>query len=168
MRLKKFYQKDISGPELRAIEYLAALDARVAEYAGPLEERLRQTTDGWRNYRLAMTCLEKAIDAVYASVDDETRQHMRKLAGSSEVIIRPTARAAEVNLQTIDENHLKVLVNSSMSAECAMCLKEGKDVRKCALRKALLFAAPPSRIPDNGRCPYAEVALCHDLGKYME
>lgn len=168
MGLKKFYPKDISGPELRAIEFLAALDARLTDYSKPLEERLRKTKDGWRNYRVAVACMEKAIDAVYESVDNETRQHMRRLVGTSEVIIRPTARAAEVNLQTIDENHLKVLVNTSMSAECAMCLKEGTDVRKCALRKALLFAAPPSRIPDNGRCPYAEVALCHDLGKYME
>lgn len=168
MGLKKFYPKDISGPELRAIEFLAALDARLTDYSKPLEERLRKTKDGWRNYRVAVACMEKAIDAVYESVDNETRQHMRRLVGTSEVIIRPTARAAEVNLQTIDESHLKVLVNTSMSAECAMCLKEGTDVRKCALRKALLFAAPPSRIPDNGRCPFAEVALCHDLGKYME
>lgn len=168
MRLKKFYPKDISGPELRAIEYLAALDARVSAYAKPLEERLRKTPDGWRNYRLAMTCMEKAIDAVYASVDDETRNHMRRLADSSEVIIRPTARAADNNLQTVADEHVKTLVNTSMEAECAMCLKEGTDVRKCALRKALMFTAPPSRIPEKGACPYKEIALCHNLGEYME
>lgn len=168
MGLKKFFPKDISGPELRGIEYLAALDARLIEYAKPLEERLRKTPDGWRNYRLAMTCMEKAIDAVYASVDDETRIHMRNLAESSEVIIRPTVRAVEKNLQTVSAEHLKILVNTSMASECAVCLKEGTDVRKCALRKALMFTAPPTRIPEKGRCPYAEIALCHDLGKYME
>ena len=168
MGLKKFVPKDISGPELRAIEYLAALDARVAAYGEPLKERLQQTSDGWRNYRLAMTCLEKAIDAVYASVDDETRFHMRNLAESSEVIIRPKVTAVEKNLQIVADEHLRVLVNTSMAAECAVCLKEGTDVRKCELRKALQFTAPPDRHAPKGRCPYAEIALCHDLGKYME
>ena len=168
MGLKKFYPKDISGPELRGIEYMAALDARLQEYSKPLEERLRKTDGGWRNYRLAMTCMEKAIDAVYASVDDETRMHMRNLAESSEVFIRPTVQAVEKNLQTVAEEHLKILVNTSMASECAVCLKEGTDVRKCALRKALMFTAPPSRIPENRRCPYSEIALCHELGQYME
>lgn len=168
MKLKTFAPKDINGRELRAIEYLAALDARVNEYAEPLEERLRKTQDGWRNYRVAVSCLEKAIDAVYASVDDETRIHMRNLAASGEVIIRPTVQAVERNLQTVAEEHLKTLVNTSMAAECAMCLKQGSDVRKCQLRKALMFTAPPTRIPEKGRCPYAEIALCHDLGQYME
>lgn len=168
MSLKSFRPKDINGKELRAIEFLAAFDARLNEFNDALEERLRKTPDGWRNYRLARTCAEKAIDAVYASVDDETRFHMRNIADSSEVIIRPVKRAVEAEMQLVDSNMLKVLVNTSMSAECSICIKEGSDIRKCPLRKSLMFIAPPSRIPNNGKCPYSEIALCHDLGTYME
>ena len=93
---------------------------------------------------------------------------MSRLADSYEVIIRPKNRAIDNKMVLADSRHVNTLVNTSMAAECAICIKSDAEIRKCPLRKALMFVAPPSRIPDNGRCPYSEIALCHDLGAYAE
>lgn len=160
-------QKDINGRELRSIEYLAALDARLIEYGESLEERLKMTKDGWRSFRAGRALIERSLDQVYDTVDDETRMHMRRMASVSEIVIRPSRQAASNDMLVVPANLMKVLVNSSMEAQCAICIKTGCDIRKCELRKALSMIAPPNRIPEKGACPYSEIALCHDLGNYM-
>ena len=65
------------------------------------------------------------------------------------------------------DDDLKLLINTSIAAECAVCLKDAKEQKKCALRKALENIAPTAELHKDGLCTYVDVAAAWDLGKYI-
>ena len=48
-------------------------------------------------------------------------------------------------------------IEAAMRGECAMCIREGRDVKRCRLRDALLPVAPPSEFSRYG-CEYRQPA----------
>jgi hypothetical protein len=57
----------------------------------------------------------------------------------------------------ISDLHLAQLCELVMENECLMCLKTGREVETCPVRKALMEVAPPSEILGY-RCEYADAA----------
>jgi len=159
--------REPNARELHGIEYLAALDQRLTEYESVLRRRLQETPDGWRQYRIAEAAVDKVITGLYGTVPEKTLKHMRRLSETGQVIIRPKPIVPVDDPQIVLTSVLKVLVNTSIASECSICLKEGAEVKKCKLRKALMLSAPPKELTDGPRCPYADVAVGCALGEYL-
>lgn len=158
----------MNGRELQVFEYIACLDQQLNVAQAILEERLRKVPDCWRNYRLAMSSIEKVVDAVYSTLPDKTIAHMEGLAHHGEVVIRrkPMVKLHD-DAQFIMMDDLNVLINTSIAAECAVCLRDKKEQKKCRLRRALQEIAPPAALAHDGLCPYTYVAAGNELGKYV-
>lgn len=160
--------KELNSRELHAVEFLAGLDARLKAGESYLEERLKSTPGAWRDYRLAMTMLEKALVAVYDTVPDKTMHRLMMLVEHGEIVIRPKpAATAGAYVQIIANEDLKVIINRAIEGDCAMCLKSGGEVKACTLRRTLMMVAPPEELANDGMCPYQHVAQGKELGKYI-
>lgn len=159
----------VNAYELHAIEYLAALDAQLIDEQKHLEKRLKSIPNGWRDFRCAAAIVQRVLDAVYETVPDKTLLHMQRLAAHGEVLVRvkPMVKPINDDMQIITNDDLKYLINTCMSSECAMCLKNAQEQKKCKLRKAMENNAVSNKIPGNGLCPYADVAAQSDLGDYI-
>lgn len=146
--------------EIKSIELIAALDTRLATDQGYLNDRLRSVPDLYRQWRIAQVAIEKVIDGLYKTLLPDAMLRMRKTYESGEVVIRPKSTLNKLTDSTIvltkDINQLvKVVVNE----QCAMCLKDKGDIRKCELRKALMNVCPPSEKFDGFLCEYAKLRM---------
>ena len=159
---------DMVAGELHVVEMVAALHAQLYKAGNTLEKRLRSFPDGWRQYRMAMSAADKMLDGLYMTVPDRTLVHMIRLMDKGECIIRPqpASRAAD-DVQILLTEDVKRLVNVVIANECATCLRDPQEQRRCKLRKTLLNAVPPKEIADSKRCPYIDVAVKSEHQKYI-
>lgn len=154
--------------EIHSIEFLAGLDAQLVQGQETLRDRLKLIPNGWRDYRLAVTRLERVLDAIYATLPTRTLLHMQRLCQCGQIIIRPKpAIRLPDDVQIVNTGDLRMLINAAISAECAMCVNDAAGQKSCKLRKALERIAPTAALKENGLCAYTDVAAGNEYGKYI-
>ena len=159
---------DMTSREIRSLVYLCALDKKLQSCRDLLEQRLRGVPDLWRQYRLAESAMGKTVEGLLSTASPSALSYLQSMMTSSEIAIRPTGAAStRGDTQVVLQSVLTELVNTCIKNECFFCEKEGKEVKKCDLRKALLLSAPPSYFPEKGICPYAEVVRNEKPGQYL-
>lgn len=159
----------VNARELHKIEFLAGLDAQLAQGGGDiLRERLKQVPNGWRNYRLAVTLIEKVLDGIYDTVPEKTLRHMRHLRDYGQIVIRPRPMIKMPDdVQIVAAEDLRLITNRIIEAECAICIKDAAGQKGCKLRKCLMNIAPTAEVYKDGRCTYRDVVAGNELGKYI-
>lgn len=159
---------DANAKEIHVIEFLAGLDAQLVAGQEHLKERLQAIQGGWRNFRLAVTTTERVLDAVYDTLPDKTLRHMTRLHECGEIVIRkkPLIPLPD-DVQIVGNEDLKVLINSVVENECAICVKTCGEQRSCKLRNALKLIAPTEALNRDGRCEYRDVAAGNEMGEYI-
>ena len=157
----------LKGKELKCVEYLVGMESRIVESGDALRERLRMVPNGWRDYRLIFSTLDRLLLKLYDTIPQKGRLYLQKLSKHGEILIRfsPAARSQEWLL--VRDDDLAVIVNLAMAAECAICLKQGREAKKCELRKALENIAPPHDGHPAGGCGYQNVVAGEALGHYL-
>lgn len=154
--------------EIHSIEFLAGLDAQLVQGQETLRDRLKLIPNGWRDYRLAVTRLERVLDAIYATQPTRTLLHMQRLCQCGQNIIRPKpAIRLPDDVQIVNTDDLRMLINAAISAECVMCVNDAAGQKSCKLRKALERIAPTAALKENGLCAYTDVAAGNEYGKYI-
>ena len=158
--------RPMNGEEMRVIEYLTAMNSKINQAGDCMRDRLRSVPNGWRQWRLMAVTLERLLPALYDTITKKNLRHLENICDHGEIIIRlrPAVRVPEHTL--VSEDDLRTLVNAVMASECAICLKQGREIDRCSLRTAMLNICPPYEDPKTS-CGYQMVALSGDLGKYM-
>lgn len=153
--IKRF---DPTSRETRSIEMIAVLDARLANDRPYLEDRLRSVPDLYRQWRIAETAVCKIVDGLYDTLPEKTLMRIRKIYNNGEVIVRPKGSITKDNDTAIVlAEDLKLLAKTAKNSECAMCLKSGKEIKRCKLREVLMRVSPPIQVFDDhsSLCEYA-------------
>ena len=159
---------EANSKEMRTIEYVAGLDARLSLNGKYLEKRLKTVPDLWRQWRIAQVATEKVLDGLYDTLEPKAMHRIRRLCDQGEVYFRfDNILNKTTDTQLILTEDLKVLINAAMSSSCAMCMKEGREIKRCELRKALMNISPPNILGGSSRCDFADVASNCDLGDYI-
>ena len=164
----EFTRMEPNAREIHSIEFLAGLDAQLIQGQDTLKERLQLIPGGWRNFRLAVTTVEKLLDSLYETLPPRTLRHMRRLCECGQIVIRPKPMIKmpdDVQIARTDD--LRQLINSVIENQCAICVKDAAAQKGCALRKALSNIAPTAEVYRDGRCSYLDVAAGNELGKYI-
>ena len=159
-------RKPLNGREMQAIEYLAALDSQMVKHSETMRQRLKQVPNGWRQWRLLTAIAGKLLEQLYDTLPMKNLKHMQNICSYGEMFIRmrPISRVPEYTL--VSEDDIRQLVNAAMAAECAICLRDAKEVARCPLRKCLMNIVPPEDVPAVG-CGYRNVTLESDYGNYL-
>ena len=157
----------LAGKELKCVEYLVAMESRVMEVGEALRDRLRLVPNGWRQFRLLTSTLDRLMTDLYDTIPYKGQLYLRNILDHGEVLIRfvPASRNPEWKL--VKDEDLAVLVNMAMASECAMCLRQGREAKKCKLRRALEDIAPPNEGHPAGGCGYMNVVLGCEIGHYI-
>lgn len=147
--------------ETRSIEMIAVLDARLGNDRTYLEDRLRSVPDLYRQWRIAETAVCKVVDGLYETLPNETKMRIRKLYNNGEVIVRPKGSLTRDNDTAIVlAKDLELLAKTVKSSECAMCIKSGKDIKRCKIRECFMRVSPPVQVfnENSSLCEYATIA----------
>ena len=158
--------REMNSKELHRFELLACLDVQLMGGQEPLEARLRSIPNGWRDYKLALTLVGKLVQKLYDTMPDKAIQHMVQLMRHGEAVVRMKPIGGGQYFQPVDVKDLKILINTCIDSECLICGKEGTDIRKCPLRRALSVIAPPVDA-EKGECAYRYVVEHSKVGEYI-
>ena len=126
-----------------------------------VRDRLRVFPHSWRDVRLLLYLVNKLQAELLATMPDKRVSYYALLCQHGKKIIDipgPMPRGRHV-VMAVDD--LAALTEAAMLGECAICFREGKEVKRCPIRAALLEAAPPSTInPDtwHAGCEYRNAA----------
>ena len=158
--------KPMNGRELKVIEWLLVLDSRFAEAGDALRGRLRHVPGGWRDWRLMETLCRKLLAEIYCTLPNKTMTYIERMRSFGEALVRfsPASRSPEWLL--VRDVDMKAIINTAIAAECAVCMKEGKAIDRCPLRRAMIDLAPPHEEPETG-CGYREAAMASEYGHYL-
>ena len=159
-------RRPMNGQEMKILEYLAAMDSRMTEAGETMKERLKDVPNGWRQWRLLDATLKRLLLDIYKVTPIRNMRTLQNICDHGEIAIRisPATRLPEHVF--VNENDLHILINTSMAAECAVCIRQGKEIDRCPLRQALLAIAPPFEDPPHS-CGYLNHALRSEHGNYI-
>ncbi|MBR6571538.1 MAG: hypothetical protein IKK75_13900 [Clostridia bacterium] len=159
--------KPLNGSEMRVLEYLAAMDSKIIECGETMRERLKGVPNGWRQWRLLAATLNNLLIALYKQIPLKNLRHMQQICAYGEVLIRirPPVHTPEYTL--IREDDLKTVMRVAIEQECSMCLKSGKEIAGCSLRKAMWNIAPPME-ESQYSCEYNDLAVYMKSDDYLE
>jgi len=158
-------RKPMNGKELRAMEFLALLDMKLGESGEAIRERLKEIPNGWRQWRLMTTTISRLLEQLYDIVPMKNLRHMQNLCQFGEVLIRIRPPVHSPEYAILREDDLKQLMDVALLQECTMCLKEGKEIDRCPLRKAMWNIAPPMEEHPYS-CEYSLIAIAmHEENK---
>ena len=159
---------EANGNEIYATEFLFGLVARMVNGKKDLEERLRGIPNGIEDYDNIISTLDKLLGAILDTMPEKTVQHMEMICKCGQVIIRPKPMIKMPDdVHIVNKDDLKVLINMVVEHECAMCLRNEKEQRRCKLRRAMHHIAPTEAIHKDDKCSYLDVATGNPLGEYM-
>ena len=134
-----------------------------------MKDRLSVFRYGWRDMRLLLRLVDKVQIMLLHTMPDKRVDYYAKIAEFGKVIIDLPGPIPKGRHILITESHLAAITEAAMRSECAFCMKEGKDVKQCPIRAALLEVAPPSAILNNfdwfTPCEYREAGKALEHGK---
>ena len=159
----------MNGKELKALQLVWSLLGTMEKSSGQaLEGRLRRA-GAWRMWRLATAWLRRALaQMVRETVCLEQQQMCEHVINHGSIDITVRAGVSEDQV-VVPAQALKLLADAAIGYHCVMCFKEGKEVRRCPLRRALLRACVPDSLEDVSGCVYRDLVLGSEKpGEYVE
>lgn len=150
---------DMNAKELQGVEFLAALCGQMGKHCDRLKPRLQSIPNGWRQYRMIQTALHRLLEDLYETMTVKGLLRIKNMMhyGEVKISISPIERNA-LGYLVVHEKDMAVLTTAALQNECAMCIKDGEEAKRCDLRKALWEIIPPETIPKYG-CPFRENAM---------
>lgn len=167
---QKVKVSDPNSRELRAMTYLAAFNRTLREDERWLKPRLRESgsKEIWRQFRVAERFLDNTEKFLNLTIPISSRNHIERMNNNYDVILRPGRNATFLDdCQIVPLKVLRMLINCTMENNCAMCIKNTKEVKKCDIRKNLLMITPPRDLDTGYICPFRGVATSCNLGEYI-
>lgn len=130
---------------------------------GPsVKERLRKTPNAWRDLCLLVRLVTKTQDRLLDTMPERRTAYYYSLAQHAKVAVELPGPAKRGRYIMIDEKKLAAITEAAMCGECAVCMRDGRDVKRCLIREALLEVAPPEEIRDSHTlaygCEYRDIA----------
>ncbi len=116
----------------------------------------------WRDIRLMLTLVNRIQEKLLRTMPESRDEYYSAYArfGHYELKIDGPVRTSRHLL--ITDKHLATICEAAMTNECVLCMREGAEIGKCALREALLESAAPRAVESGDspfrRCEYREAA----------
>ena len=141
---------------------LMVLRNALASHGEAVRERLKGTPNAWRDLRLLLRLVTKTQERLLDTMPDRRAAYYWNLAQHARVVVELPGPAKKGRFIMIDEKKLAAITEAAMCGECAMCMREGRDVKRCLIREALLEVAPPKDVRDGHTlafgCEYRGIA----------
>lgn len=130
-----------------------------------LKERLSGHKNAWRDLRLLITLVNRLQDMLRDTLPDKRVLYYEKLGAHGRNIVDIPGPVPPPWHILMSADKLAAITAAAMEAECAMCVRDGKEVARCRLREALIEAAPPDAYTDTDS-PFA-VCEYRDAGSKL-
>lgn len=153
------------------IQDIMILRNDLVRYSESVRARLASFPGAWRDIRLMLYLVRKIQALLLDTLPDNKVVQMQNIAMHGKFFIEMPGPIRKTRFVTLEESELTALMQAAMSNECVMCLREGKEIKRCPLRAALIAAAPPEKIIENPplfSCEYRDIGCAIFRGENVE
>lgn len=153
------------------IQDIMILRNDLVRYSESVRARLASFPGAWRDIRLMLYLVRKIQALLLDTLPDKKVAQLQNIALHGKFFIEMPGPVRKNRFVTLAEGDLSVLMQAAMSNECVMCLREGKEIKRCPLRAALIAAAPPEKIIENPPllgCEYRDIGCAIVRGETVE
>lgn len=132
--------------------YIISCAATLSYYEALLEHPPERLHVPVRDAKMAKAYCGRVLDELMREVDEDQAVEMVRYSTRCDLRVIPNERmAAKRELIVMDPRDIEALLKESIS-DCALCLKTGKEIKRCDKRKRLLrLGIMPKSDQD---CPY--------------
>lgn len=124
-----------------------------------VRERLRPFPHAWRDMKLLWYLVNSLQEQLMSTYPDRRIETYAKLCKYGKKIIDVPGPIPKGRHMILEVDQVAALAEAAMLGECSVCLREGKEISRCAIRDALLMAAPPTEIRrEQMGCEYRKAA----------
>lgn len=152
---KRCTARDFAGLAMAGRLYIAAA-GKLGE--GVIEPRLKNIKGALGWWRSGTALLGRAMDAAFQTVPDDQFERMNVIFEQGELdITLPRVRINEQkgSILAVHGQALERLTYFAMRNECAICLKDRSEVKRCELYQALKGVVEPGSW-ESSTCPYRD------------
>lgn len=133
-----------------------------------LEERLRRVPGAWRLWRCAVGMMGRAVDAIMATLPSHQLDRVDALGRYGRVDIDlPKACDCGGDRMIVGTANFVAIMEAALDGQCRMCFKQGQEVSRCPLQRALSVEAAPKTWETASGCVYRDIAM-EGIGKMTE
>jgi hypothetical protein len=123
--------------ERMSLMLLATMLSNLEDSAEPPKRRMAHDRYAARGLAVAAKNVKRAIDAASETMEADSLAYILKNSRDYEYVIRLKRVVKDPSWMYIKTDDLREMLSMVMDGECSMCLREGKDMERCALRKSL-------------------------------
>lgn len=159
-QMENIFMQDMMILRNDLVRYSESVHARLAPFPG-----------AWRDLRLMLHLVRKIQVQLLDTIPDKKVAQLQHIALHGKFFIEMPGPVRKNRFVTLAEGDLSVLMQAAMSNECVMCLREGKEIKRCPLRTALITATPPGKIIENPPlfcCEYRDIGCAIFRGENVE
>lgn len=126
-----------------------------------IKPRIRHIPGAWRNYKSGLALMGRAMNAALQTVPDDQFNRISTLFDYAEITLdlpKASVNGRGGSVLAVDSAQLMALVYYAMRNECAICLKEGGEAKRCELYAALKGCYEPETWDTYG-CPWRDTII---------
>lgn len=132
--------------------------------ADDVKERLKDFPGDWRDLKLILKLGEKIQNHLSSTIPSDKLVRYKQLVEIGRYTLEFPGASPKGRYKLMDVDDLSHLAEAAIKGQCGLCMAEGRDVKRCPLREALLVVAPPAKISAVG-CEYRHVAGDLEAGR---
>ena len=150
-------EKPFNRAENRFFTELIILRNTMFQGSDAVKERLEPFKGAWRDLKLMEKLAEKIQECLSATLPPEKLLKYQKLVKHGKIYLDFPGASPKDDHILVSAKNAAFLAEYAIKGECALCMKDGREVKRCPLRDALLSIAPPTKVSEIG-CEYRSVA----------
>ena len=157
-----------NGQESMLIQFLTATADQCDLLEPKIERRLRTIPHGWRDWKLMRSIMRRVCDMLLDTMPDKEILRLNKMLQHGEIFVRFRPPIRDTQYQLVENETIRRLVNQLIADECAICFKEGAQIKRCGLRRDLHEIVPSDVDYDPCvECIYRNAAVRGKPGEYI-
>lgn len=110
-----------------------------------------------RDLGLLIYLTKKVQEELMTTFPDKRNAYYQRMAEVGEMVIDMPGAVPRGRHVLMDVTDAAAMAEAAMRGECAMCMRDGREIRRCRLREAMLGIAPPTEVSRTG-CEYRRPA----------
>ena len=119
-----------------------------------------------RDIALLIAMDNRLQEQMLSTMPDRRIAYYQKMANEAQIVIEFPGAVKLDRHVLMEVEDLGALAEAAMRGECAVCIRDGREVKRCRLRDALLPIAPPrefSRVGCEYRRPASQLIQGEDV-----
>ena len=162
--MAEYEQTPFSRQESKFFTELILLRNTIYNGVESVKDRLKPFPGAYRDLKLCEKLLEKIQRDISETIPNDKLRRFQQLVKVGRIYLDYPGASVKPIYILLDANELNDLAEAAIKGQCALCMREGKEIRACKLRYALLTVAPPSEVSRYG-CEYRHVAGDLEAGR---